>query len=271
MKIGTTRSPFLLALFSFLVFGHDGLAAPVGKIKKADSLLKKGQGEEALKAYDELLRSSPDDPLLNFNAAAAHYGRGDYSGARALYEKALVAENKKLEQAAVYNTGNTFFEEALRADAQDLKKGADLLGQALSYYDKAMRMDSRDIDAKYNYELTERKLDELKKRLKEKEQKQEEKQQGQSAQQTQQQPGKQQEQPQQASKEEKEQQEPSARQTPKERVKIENRQETRAKSADQMTPAEARTLIQQYGGEQKPLQLQDRERQHTQKQVEKDW
>lgn len=87
---------------------------------------------------DSLTGVSSDSLRVFFAGANEDYARGDYERAAQSYEKLITAglENKDL----YYNLGNTFY------------RIGDL-GRAVLFYEKALRMNPRDADAKKNIML----------------------------------------------------------------------------------------------------------------------
>jgi Ca-activated chloride channel family protein len=144
------------------------VAAPQPKkeVKKGNLLYNKGEFQEALKQYEDALSRNPDSDIVNFNLGSALYKTKDYKGAITHFEKALVSSNTSLEQNASYNLGNAKYKYGLSQEDNNLPGAIDLLTHALRHYERAMELDSKDKDAKYNYEFVKKEL----KRLKEKQQ-----------------------------------------------------------------------------------------------------
>ena len=126
--------------------------------RKAAHLLRQGNDKEALKIYEDALQEQPNDPLLNFNAAAAYYKTRRFDRARELYQKLLSSGNRRIEEASAYNIGNTYLQESESA----ADKAGEFLQKASTYYRQAMSLDSKDRDAKYNYELTQKRIEQKK-------------------------------------------------------------------------------------------------------------
>ena len=139
---------------------------PKKEVKKGNVLYNKGEFQEALKQYEDALSRNPDSDIVNFNLGSALYKTNDYKGAITHFEKSLVSSNASLEQNASYNLGNAEYKYGLSREDSDLSGAIDLLTQSLHHYERAIELDSKDEDAKYNYDFVKKEL----KRLKEKQQ-----------------------------------------------------------------------------------------------------
>ena len=81
------------------------------------------------------------------NQAQAHFGRGssafqqgDLETAKYSFEQSLKADNEQLKSKAMYNLGNTFYQNQKTEEA-------------VAFYRKALELDPTDKEAKYNYEF----------------------------------------------------------------------------------------------------------------------
>jgi Ca-activated chloride channel family protein len=121
---------------------------------------KSGKYADALKDYQKALDKKKDDPRLHFNAGAAAYKSKNFEEAEKQFEEALNSPDVKLLQQAYYNRGNARY--FLGETNQDTAKKIETWQEALKDYQSATNIDSRDIDAKFNIEFVNRKLEELK-------------------------------------------------------------------------------------------------------------
>lgn len=272
-----------------------GLATPSAfaqgrSISKANAYYREGRWNEALKIYDEAITKSPDDTLQHFNRGAVYYKKEDYAKARESFQKALASENRGLEAKASYNMANTLYRLAGKAGPEDVQNQKGLMEQALLDYKRSLEIDPQDTDAKYNYEVVSRKLQELSERQKtqktpssggdqenpqqkkqpEENQKQEEKEKSQENKSDGTRP---EESPKPAEEGEK-QAGPDGKKEgpappPEQNQETENKGQ--AQVPKQMTDAEARMLLQNFGREGPRLQLNDRQQSATRRSAEKDW
>lgn len=144
-------------------------------VAEANQLLKSGKYKEAIGKYGEQLVDNPESPLLNYNMGNANYRAGKFSDALASYTRVRTAEDDPKRTArTAYNAGNAQYRLAagLEKDKpQDALKG---YAQALVAYRRAIGADASDQDAKFNYELTVKKIEDLQKKLQEEQDKKKE-------------------------------------------------------------------------------------------------
>lgn len=248
-----TKRVFLLLLKIFalgglfvpLVFAADSAKI----ISRANDLYQKGKYKEALKLYEDALAAKPDMPLLNFNAGAARFKTGEYEKAAGSFEKGLVSEAKNLESASSYNLANTKYSIAKSREGSDPSSAVKLLDESLGYYKRAIELNPRDNDAKFNYELVNRELKALKEKLKQQQQQQGQggqQQQNQQSQQDKEQQNKQQQGQGQEEKKEQEQKQESQQQQEQQPQPAENQPQ----DLKEMSPEEAKMLLEGYRQEE---------------------
>jgi len=219
------RGLFLLLVSALSSYGFLGLNEPPGNA--GNDLFTAGKYDEAINKYGEALVDDPDSAPLNFNMGDAHYKSGNYSEALASFGRVRAEADSEREARVAYNIGNVKHRVAAQAEAdkpQDALKG---YAEALASYRRALGINPRDEDAKFNYELTVKRIKDLKERLeKEKQQQQEnqDKQQEEQKQDEQQQDQQQQAEDQQQQKQE-EQQEQKQEQGEQQEEKQEEKQE----------------------------------------------
>lgn len=166
---------------------------PHATAREAARLYEKGEFEAATQKYNEALTDEPDSYLLQYNRGASLYRQDKYEDAAAAFGRAPAADPAEV----AYNAGNAKYRLGAAAAESDPQKALGLYAEALAAYRRAMGAAPDDVDAKFNHELVEKKLEELKKKLEEQQQEQEQEQQDkqQSDQQDQQQQDQQQGQP----------------------------------------------------------------------------
>jgi len=167
------------------------------KARDAARLYAAGKYEESVARYDEALTDAPDSPLLHANLGAAAYKAAKYTDALTAFQQVPTSDADRARTARVaYDVGNTKYRLGEASAASDAKAALSLWAEALVFYRRAMAAAPEDVDAKFNYELVTKKIDELKKKLEEEQKKKDEEKQQQDQQQPpEQQQGDQQQQP----------------------------------------------------------------------------
>jgi len=204
-----------------------------------------------------------------YNQGVDFYKKEDYNKAGESFLKALNTENNRLEQWTNYNLGNSNFKKAQALEAKDQAAALSLYKNALEFFHRAIKANTKDTDAKYNYELTARKIKELEAQQKHKQQQE----QSQSSQESLEQKDKE-------SQEKKEQQQKQSQQKeagdePKQQEQSSQKQSTapnQSSEAKPMTKKEAEMLLdnfQRSEKEQKQLFLKQKQYEHSP--VDKDW
>lgn len=122
----------LMALLACLT-----LAAAPAAAEEGAAAFKKGNYQEALRAYVEAKAEAPEDPRLDYNLGAVFYKLGQYEKAAQSFQAALSAPDDALKEKSLYNLGNVAFRQG------DLPRAVD-------YYQKALALDPDDLDARKN-------------------------------------------------------------------------------------------------------------------------
>lgn len=160
------RRPLLVVL----AFGLGGATwlDPHRTAREASRLYADGKFDDAASKYNEALVDDPDSALLHYNVGATAYRRGKFDEAAAAWATVAAGEqDPKRTAAAAYDMGNAIYRSGAAAEGADPKKALELYAQALVAYRRAMGADPSDEDAKFNHELVEKRLAELKKKLEE--------------------------------------------------------------------------------------------------------
>jgi Ca-activated chloride channel homolog len=119
--------------------------------KNADDLYRQGNFAEAEKTYQQGDLDNPKDLRWRYNRGCAAYQNKDYEGAKSAFTSVLRrAKDKDMLSKAAYNLGNTAFSQ------NDFASAAEFYKQAIIY-------DPKNSDAKYNFELSLKKIEEVKK------------------------------------------------------------------------------------------------------------
>ena len=101
-----------------------------------------------LSYYDNILKDSPELPEAHFGAGQSAYTIENFERAQKEFEASAQSEQEQLQAMSFYYLGNTLHQQGQ-------------LEQSLMAYRKAIQLDPVDIDAKYNYELTQRMLQQM--------------------------------------------------------------------------------------------------------------
>jgi len=121
---------------------------------------KDGKYSEALKQYEKMLKTRKDDPRLHFNAGAAAYRGNNFEQATKEFDSALAAPDLKLQELSYYNRGNARFQ--LGEQNPDPSKKTETWTSALKDFESSLKLNPQDADAKFNYQFVKKKLEELK-------------------------------------------------------------------------------------------------------------
>jgi Ca-activated chloride channel family protein len=145
-----------VASFILLLLPCCTLGSPSSAIHEYEA----GRYDAALEAYEQALQRKPDDPRLHFNAGVAAYRQGKFEQAAKHFNEALPARDLQLQERAYYNLGNTLYRAGEAAG--DPQKTQTAWEDALKRFDNAIKLNTNNADAKFNYEFVKKKLEELK-------------------------------------------------------------------------------------------------------------
>ena len=95
--------------------------------------------EAAQQYYESVLMERGNNAEAHFGRGASSFQRGDLETAKQSFEQSLKSEHASLQAKAMYNLGNTFYQNQKTEEA-------------LAFYRKALELDPTDKEAKYNYE-----------------------------------------------------------------------------------------------------------------------
>jgi Ca-activated chloride channel family protein len=144
------------ALACFLLTPNPASGSPSSALRE----YKDGQFDQALKEYQQLLQRKADDPRLHFNAGTAAYRNGQFAEATNQFSAALNSPDLKLQESAYYNRGNSSY--WLGEKSPDPKQRTDAWERSLKDYERTMKLNPQDADAKFNHDFVKKRLEELK-------------------------------------------------------------------------------------------------------------
>jgi Ca-activated chloride channel homolog len=133
-------------------------AAVFGGLERGNRHYRAGQYAEAVEAYRAALGTRADGPVLRYNLGTALLHLGNYAEAEEYLRSALDQVDPQQRGLVHYNLGLRFLEEARLS--QDPAGAAALYDAAVESYRQALRLQPRDADAKWNYEMALRERDE---------------------------------------------------------------------------------------------------------------
>jgi tetratricopeptide (TPR) repeat protein len=194
---------------------------------------------EAETEYKKALEKDPTSRQAQFDLGDAYYKQGRFDEAQRSYNASAVSAPTPVDKAAAYhNIGNALFK-------------ADKIAESVEAYKQALRLNPKDDDTRYNYELA-------KERLK---QQQNQQQQNKNSQDKNQQKNQQQKQQQQQPKQS-QQQEPKQNQS---------KQPQAQQQKNNMSKEEAEQILQALRNKEVELQKELRKREGPRVKPEKDW
>jgi Ca-activated chloride channel family protein len=160
----TVMAAAVVLLFGLLV---NSVNASPAQARRA---FESGEYKAALEEYQRLLRERPGDARLHYNAGSAAYRADDLDTAVNQFNEALRTTDLGLQRDAYYNRANTRYRQGEKtAEAADKQQ---MWESAINDYDRALKLNPEDADAKFNRELVQRKLEELKKQQEQQEKQQ---------------------------------------------------------------------------------------------------
>ena len=142
-------------------------------MESANELYEAEKYDEALETYEAAKDLKPSEPLVHYNLGNVLYRQGKLDEAIEQFRQVYSKERSELNASAQYNVGCAQYRQAEKEiEAQNLQGGADKLREALTTYRMALRDHPRNLDMKYNYSQTDRKLKEVLEKIEEQQQQQ---------------------------------------------------------------------------------------------------
>lgn len=138
-----------------------GALVGVGGMRQSDADEPKISDDPQASRFEYLLKRQPNNPALHYNLGTVRYRRGRYDQAAESLSTAIASSRASLQGRASYNLGNTHYRLGRAAEQASPDQAIEFYQQALEDYRLAIRQDPKDRDAKYNYELVDRRLQAL--------------------------------------------------------------------------------------------------------------
>jgi Ca-activated chloride channel homolog len=160
------KGPQANPIYSILIllFVTNFLSTPIfadevyTKNQKGNTLYKNGKFDDALKQYDDALLISPTDTLLKMNRGSTLFRLGRLGEADTAYTEALALKNKQKRADALYNLGNIQFREGDQLMQSGDQNAGEKYKSALQNYIASLDLRPYDKNAKWNIELTQRRI-----------------------------------------------------------------------------------------------------------------
>lgn len=168
----------LIAAAAGLAAGSSARAAsPQALMKEGRSAYTAGRTEEALKKFEAAAKAAEKEGLdpapADFNQGTALLKLGQETNAEPFLARALRTPDLRLQGRTWYNRAHALADRsAALAGEQKLQEAQSPLEAAIGAYENAITLDPADPDAKVNYELAVRTLEELKKQIEQQKQQQ---------------------------------------------------------------------------------------------------
>jgi len=125
-----SRLLILSAFYVSMVFSQD----------KGLNYYQNQEFEAAQDYYESVLREKGNQSQAQFGRGSSAFQQGDMETAKQAFEQSLKSSDVKLKSKAMYNLGNTFYQEEKKEEA-------------MAFYRKALELDPNDKEAKFNYEF----------------------------------------------------------------------------------------------------------------------
>ena len=112
---------------------------------KGQTLYQEGKFDEARAYYERILRNREKDDAARFGLGTSAYQQKDFETAARVFNNVMMTKDKSLQSKALYNIGTLFNEQQK-------------MEESLAFFRKAIESDPLNEDAKVNYELLKRHL-----------------------------------------------------------------------------------------------------------------
>jgi len=147
-----------VALLTLWIGLHSANALPVNE---GLDLYNNKKYKESYNSFSGQLQRNPDSQALEFDSGAAAYKNGDYDKAIESFGRAIGSPKPTMRAKSEYNLGNALCLRGVKQESKESKLKD--WNNALQHYDEALKIDPKNEDAKYNRDVVEKLIEELKK------------------------------------------------------------------------------------------------------------
>ncbi len=133
----------------------EDLRAAAQAVKEGNTLLSGGKYDEALAKYNDANGKVPGAPEIAYDRGLAHYRLNQYDKAATAFQDAIKPGHPELEAKAKFNLGRCAHAEAM-GRKEDLAAAVNDLGKAIAFYNDALQIAPKDVDARNNKAAAER-------------------------------------------------------------------------------------------------------------------
>jgi len=160
-------SVLMIIMIALIFFPHLSWAATkTSDVKKGNLFFNQKKYTEALEKYNSALDKAPESPIINFDAGAARYKNGEYAKAIPYFQKSLLSDDLKLQAKAHYNLGNALYKAGIQKEDSALDSAIKSLEESLPHYEKSLSLQPEDEDSKFNDGFVKKELERLRKKQK---------------------------------------------------------------------------------------------------------
>lgn len=216
--------------------------------------------------------SEKENPVSQYNRGVTLFRGKKFKEATEAFLLALVSGKKSLEEKSAYNTANSKYRLAETLEKSNIGTALKGYYEAAEYYKRAIELDSKDKDAKFNYEFTRKKISILEeKKQEEKQEKEEQGEKNEDKKEEKEQKSQEDKRSEQQEKEEKQQAEPQESEEQK-AEKDEENQGSEDEKQGQMNKQEAMLLLMRQEEEENLMRMEKKEKRKAQNPVVvRDW
>ena len=163
------QSNAMLLLLSLMILApamesHSLAASPA---RDAQQAYNRGDFATAEQRYQEAVQSEPDRLNLQYNLGVSALQNENFSVAKQAFDNALQSSDLDLQQSAYYNRANTLYQLGRAELDTEPQQTVEHWEKAIQDYERALALNSEDVDAQTNKSEVERLLEQLKELLKE--------------------------------------------------------------------------------------------------------
>ncbi|MDD5440497.1 MAG: tetratricopeptide repeat protein [Candidatus Omnitrophica bacterium] len=148
----------IIALASVSASYADSAASSV---RKGTTLYHAGRYDEAIEMYQKALGKKPDSNVILYDLGAVYYKKKKLAKAEDCFTRALITTDKEFEEKVNYNLGNVKYRQCEQAEEDDVRTAVGHCEKAIQHYKRAIELDPKDKDARYNLDVAEKKLKDL--------------------------------------------------------------------------------------------------------------